>query len=546
MKRFGKVLLALALAAGFLYVCVSGPLNEAPWEVVPFVGSVRYTLGGEKISARSESIRAVITADDIPALAHFRAVKELDLRGSACVEEIQAWAAAHPEVHVIYSVTLPNGQSVDSDAESADLSWLTDDQVDETAQQLAFLPNLRLLQLGTLDGVRLSLGRLGTLNEACPKADFDFSYAIGGEPVSSDSSSISLAGLKREDVPGAAVVLSTMKQLSFVDLGSADDENNELTWTDVALLMSSCPYARFAYSFTLYGQPLDLDAQELDFRGVEVDDDAAALFEILPCMKRVTRLDMDSTGVGDERMAQLRDSFPDIEVIWRIWFGDLYSVRTDAERVLASKPSVGGMIYDPSPLQYCTKMKYLDLGHNDDMTDLSFAANMPELEVLIIAMTGVTDISPLASCPKLEYLEINSTQIADLSPLENSAALRHLNIGCCPNITDITPLLGLTELERLWIGCETPVPAAQAAAMREAAPGCKVNTTTSDPHGEAWRFTRYDPEEPKYYWVPRHELLRNQLGYNYQEYSFYWLDPLCDLEAPAQYKGKFGKEVYGL
>ena len=36
------------------------------------------------------------------------------------------------------------------------------------------------------------------------------------------------------------------------------------------------------------------------------------------------------------------------------------------------------------------------------------------------------------------------------------------------------------------------------------------------------------------------------MGYNYQEYSFYWLDPYCDLEAPEEFRGKFGKEVYGL
>ena len=59
-------------------------------------------------------------------------------------------------------------------------------------------------------------------------------------------------------------------------------------------------------------------------------------------------------------------------------------------------------------------------------------------------------------------------------------------------------------------------------------------------------FTGYDPEIPLYYWVDRYELLRHQLGYNYQEYSFYWLDPLCDVEAPAEHAGKYGKEVYGL
>ena len=275
-------------------------------------------------------------------------------------------------------------------------------------------------------------------------------------------------------------------------------------------------------------------------------DNGDALFKVLSCMNHCTYVDMDSTGVSYQSLEEMQKRFPNTKIVWRVWFGDNYSVRTDVERILASKPSVGGMIEDASVLRYCTDVKYLDLGHNDDLADLSFAASMPKLEVCIIAMTAITDISPLASCPNLEYLELNSTNIADLSPLQNSTGLHHLNIAGCPKIKDITPLYGLTELERLWIGRDTPVPAEQARHMKELAPTCNVNTTTDDPHGEAWRFTAYDPEIPKYYWVPRYELLREQMGYNYQEYSFYWLDPYCDKEAPEEYKGMFGKEVYGL
>lgn len=129
---------------------------------------------------------------------------------------------------------------------------------------------------------------------------------------------------------------------------------------------------------------------------------------------------MDNTGVSNEALAKIREEFLNIDVVWRVWFGTNYSVRTDVERILASKPTVGGMIYDASVLQYCTKVKYLDLGHNDELPSIDFVRNMPELEVLIIAMTAVRDISPLESCPKLEYLELNSTNIADISPLKNS------------------------------------------------------------------------------------------------------------------------------
>lgn len=51
---------------------------------------------------------------------------------------------------------------------------------------------------------------------------------------------------------------------------------------------------------------------------------------------------MDSCGVSDEEMAAIRDDFPDVNVVWRIWFGTGYSVRTDVEKILASQPQRAG------------------------------------------------------------------------------------------------------------------------------------------------------------------------------------------------------------
>ena len=372
-----------------------------------------------------------------------------------------------------------------------------------------------------------------------PLLDLKYTVTLpDGTVLDNSTTELDLSSLDQADVAGTAEALACLPAVTYIKLGT-------LTIADVTIIHEACPNAELDYSLTLYGHEINLNASSLDFRGTEISDEAAALVEVLPLMTRCTYLDMDSTGVSNEALAKIREQFPNIDVVWRVWFGTNYSVRTDVERILASKPTVGGMIYDASVLQYCTKVKYLDLGHNDELPDIDFVRNMPELEVLIIAMTAVRDISPLENCPKLEYLELNSTNISDISPLKNSTGLHHLNIAGCPNIKDISSLYGLTELERLWIGKDTPVPAEQVSAMKAAVPGCTINTTTEDPHGESWRYTGYDPEIPKYYWVPRYELLREQLGYNYQEYSFYWLDPLCDKEAPAEFKGKYGKEVYG-
>ena len=543
-KKVVQRLLALLILGGALVFGMSGIYHEAPWILAPLFGSVKVELGGKRVSASAESVKAVIGKRDLNQLEYLTRLRSADFRGSECYQEIAAWSASHPDVSVVFTVPLPNGQRVDTDTQELDLTWLSSADVPAVLDALSYLPDIRALRFGEVGGGQFGIQDMQTIRAVCPKADFHFSAVIGGRVFDGSDTSLDLHDARHEDVQALAVVLSCMGRLESVELGN--EETGTIPWEDIALLKATRPDVQFRYSFKLYGKSADLDTEKLDYRGIRITDNGDALYKVLSCMNHCSYVDMDSTGVSYQSLEELQRLFPKTKIVWRVWFGENYSVRTDVERILASKPSVGGMIEDASVLRYCTDVKYLDLGHNDDLADLSFAASMPKLEVCIIAMTAITDISPLANCPNLEYLELNSTNIEDLSPLRNSTGLHHLNIAGCPKIKDITALYGLTALERLWIGCDTPVPAEQAKHMKELVPACNVNTTTDDPHGDAWRFTAYDPEIPKYYWVPRYELLREQMGYNYQEYSFYWLDPYCDKEAPEEYRGMFGKEVYGL
>ncbi len=543
-KTVMQRLLAMLIIGGALIFGMSGIYHEAPWIIPPLFGSVKIEIGGRRLPADTETLTAKITRREIAQLDYFPNLRSVDFRGSNCYPELAAWARSHPEVDVLFSIPLPDGQVVDSNAQELNLTRLTSDQVPALLDALSFMPDVRRLRFAEVGGAQFGIQDMQTIRAVLPNAEFHFSALIGGRVFDGEAESLDLHDARREDVQELAVVLSCMPNLQTVELGS--ETAGMIPWADIALLKSVRPDVRFHYSFTLYGKDVTLDTEKLDYRGVEITDNGDALYSVLSCMNNCTYLDMDSTGVSDESMERLRDLFPQTKIVWRIWFGEYYSVRTDVERILASKPTVGGMIYDASVLKYCTDVKYLDLGHNYELADFSFLASMPKLEVLIVAMDAITDISPLKNCPNLEYLELNTTNIKDLSPLAGCTKIHHLNIAGCPNITDITPLYNMTELERLWIGRDTPVPAEQVAHLKSIVPNCDINTTTEDPTEEYWRYTRYDPEEPKYYWVPRYELLRNQMGYNYQEYSFYWLDPYCDLEPPEEYRGKFGKEVYGL
>lgn len=543
-----KILVGILGVAALAFLCLSGPVREGDASVRPLFGEVKVQLSSGRYPQDSKMLTAVLEAGETEYLYLFDRLEAADFSGSSCYEEIAAWARDNPQVTVKYTVDLPDGSRYDSSTTAVDLSGLPAGMAQAAAGALKCLPNLQTVSLGNVggDGSGLSLEDVVTLRIALSEVGFDFTLDLLGQSVEPDTRSVDLSGLESdsEQLMQAAAVLACLPELEEVKLGS--QSSSDLSWDDINMLAKACPNAALNFSFSLYGQELNLNAESLDFNHTEISDEGEKIRKILPLMRNCTYLDMDYCGVSNEAMAQIRDENPNVEVVWRIWFGENYSVRTDVERILASKPTVGGMISDASVLQYCTKVKYLDLGHNDDLSDLSFVSTMPELEVLIIAMTNISDLSPLANCPKMEYLEIQETQISDLSPLAGLSNLAHLNICNQENITDASPLYGLTKLERLWIGCNTPIPEEQVAELKESLPDCDINTTTNDPHGEAWRYSAYDPEEPKYYWVPRHELLREQMGYNYQEYSFYWLDPKCGDPAPAEYAGMFGKEVYGL
>ena len=406
-------------------------------------------IGGQQIDPSVSSLTAVLSDGETEKLDALENLRFLDLRGSENAAEIAAWAKAHPEVDVSFSVTLPDGTVLDSDAYTADLSGMSGEEALRAASQLALLPDLR-----------------------------------------------------------------------SVDLGK---ERGGLTPADTDAVRALLPKAELHLRFTLYGKEFDLADSTLNLRYIPVEDNGAAVRAVMGHMPNLRTVDMDSCGVDNETMEKLNQDFPDVKVIWRIWFGTKYSVRTDVEMILASKPTVGGMLWDDeaAKLYYCHDVKYLDIGHNGGITDIGFLRGMPKLEVAILAMGGWTDASPLADCPNLEYLEMQTTQCGDLSPLSGLKKLRHLNVAQNIRITDITPLYSLTELERFWLGCVNLVPKEQVDEMRRRAPKCEINTSVwDDPTTDHWRYNDW-------VFTDRYALLRVQFnGYTDKAFSFTWNDPL--------------------
>ena len=533
-------------------------------------------LSSRNFDMNTEALTAVVTPADLPLLDSFTALRSADFSGSTCYPEIVAWVQQHPDVEVTYNVTLPDGQVLPHTAESVDLSGMAAADAEETARLLSFLPNLRTVDLGTAQGgATLSNEALAAFAAACPDAALNYSLSFLGQELALTDTEVDFSSLSSAQAAEAASVLRSMNQVSLIHLG---DESNGLSWEDLTQLHEAAPAAVLDYGFTLWGVSANLSDPDISFSHIKMDDEGASVRKVLPLMVNLQSVDMDSCDVSNEAMAVIREENPGVNVVWRVWFAG-YTVRTDVERILASSQARGGQVTDEDArvLQYCTKVKYLDLGHNQVLTDISFTANMPELEVAIFAINNIEDISPLANCPKLEYLEINSTNVTDLSPLSNATALRHLNIGRVvksgendgtdelrPRVTDISPLFGLTELQRLYIGVLTApgIPKEQLETMAKtmglekqdnegnyceprvspeglAYDYIRINVSSGDPSQGTWRTAGYRPE-----WVwqqmltnggvfndpldDRYKLLREQFGYDNaeQSYSLAKNDPL--------------------
>ena len=356
-----------------------------------------------------------------------------------------------------------------------------------------------------------------------------------GLTVDAEAESLDLSALKEEDLEQALAGLAQMKKLKRVELG--EERGEELSWDAILQLEEAAPQAAFDYRFTLYGRSFSLQDKEMDLNHTGIYDGGELVRQVIACMPRLNYLCMDSCGVSNEDMAAIRDDFPNIEVVWRIWFGNCYSVRTNVEKILASQAGIGGNLTSEElnrTIVYCTKLKYLDLGHNLEIRDISFLNAMPEMEVLILAINHLGDISPIANCPKLEYLELFMSDISDLSPLKDLKELRHLNISDCPEIRDISPLFGL-DLERLSLGAVYSFPPEQIEEFKSLHPDCWVDDYGYDASQGGWRWSSDYDDDPDYkqmdYYIagchPRYALLRQQFGYrgDYSDYSFTWLDP---------------------
>ncbi|MBR1456770.1 MAG: hypothetical protein IJ594_06375, partial [Oscillospiraceae bacterium] len=364
---------------------------------------------------------------------------------------------------------------------------------------------------------------------------------------------LDLTQLREEDVDAILPLLAQMSELRHVDLGLAfpiseeeiekvdtrgkvtvetvlvaedlahTEQTPRLSWEAVRKLQEVCPAGSVEYGFRLWGKDLTTLDEALDFNHIRMDDEGAAVKAVLPYMENCRSLDMDFCYVSSPAMAEIRDAYPDMHVVWRVWFGNDCSVRTDVDTVLASNLNHVLTDYNTEEMKYLTALKYLDIGHNEYLHDFSFMEYMPDLEVAIICLGGLHDLSYVSKCTKLEFLEINTLKPGiDLSPLASLTNLEHLNICYDGKVTGYEALEHLTKLKRLWIGTHTYIPEEYIEHLREVLPDTNINTTEGTGCGGYWKHSPQGGYDPRYAEI--------RATFDYDHYptscSSFWNDPL--------------------
>ena len=265
--------------------------------------AAKVELSGQTVKDDIESISARVTPEDLEKLDGFENLTAADFSGSTCYEELAAWAEAHPQVDVLYTVPFPGGIMATNRTEELDLTGMKDASADQALENLAYLPRLKSVDLGTeQDG--LSPKTALRFLDARPDLAFSYHCRLLGKDITLDEKKLDLSDVSPNRIKAALDTISCLRELKSIELGSEERENHP-TWSLIRSLRKAAPEAEIHYSFTLYGVPLTLEDEEVDISYNYIADQWPEVLEIAECVAHDFKLRggfhrIHGMGVGDE------------------------------------------------------------------------------------------------------------------------------------------------------------------------------------------------------------------------------------------------------
>ena len=424
-----------------------------------------------------ETLTVVLSAGEIYTLNQYPNLKSVDLSGSTCYATILEYIQEHPKVDVTYTVDL-GGTSVSSKAKSVVLEPGSF-SYDILLENLQYLPNLTTV---SLPSVNLTPEQIDGILAAYPALTLEYSVSLFGQDVALTTTELDLTGMGDDQVEEACEKLGMLTSLTDVQLSSG------LSMESVARLQDAAPHVTFHYSFTLFGKSVSTTDEEIVYKNQTIGNDGESdLRRALAILDNCKRVVLDNCGFDYEVLAQVREDFREgPNVVWRVYFGvdKRYNLLTDEDTLRA----VYNVTDDTcGPMKYCEGVKYMDIGHNEYLTDLSFVSGMPNLEVMIASGSAVTELVGFENCKKLTWLELASClKLKNIDSLAGCENLQYLNI-CYTKVTSYEALDGLPLVRFV---CLSPKASAkEQKTFQEIHDGCR---TVFYGYSNPWTPWRYD------------------------------------------------------
>lgn len=441
-----------------------------------------------KYSGIEELSYIVETEKDLVHLDEYPDLKRLDLSGSTLDHvRLGDWIAIHPWIDITYSIPV-GGREYRSDTAEISLSN-TEANYEELMQSLKYLPELCRL---TLHNPAMTPQQIAALEKKYEDVEVSYTADLLGQTLDGRIETLDLSHISGEDVPALIGQLNMFAYLTEVEL-TDESGRSSLSPDQAKLLMEARPDISFHYVFDLFGKKISTTAEKLEYVNVPIGNDGVEqLRQALNILPDCSYLKLDSCGIDSEILAKLRQEFPGVNIVWRVYAGE-ESLLTDVQVL-----KFGHELKDDNcaDLAYCTQVKhlYIDSGN---LTDFSFIASMPLLESATLSRTYLSDLSSLAGCSNLVWLEIaECSRLKDLSPLKDLPNLKYLNVSK----TGVEDLSVLKELPLTNLMClNSKVPQDQRDAAQADHPDALVRFGTGYDYGYGWRFEDYNRTPCEYY-----------------------------------------------
>lgn len=427
--------------------------------------------------AEIEELTLIVDETTISTLDNYPNLKTVDLSGSTCYAAIEDYAEAHPDVNVIYTVSLGGVEvslpTTDLVLQPGSFHYIT------LVNNLRYLPNVTRVALPETD---LTMDQLDALRAAYPRITIEADFEIAGMKLGVETTELDLSGFDPANLPALVEKLPLLPNLTFVNLMD-ENGNSPFTMEQVRQIKAAQPKVVVNYTFELFGTTVSSSDEKLDFTNQKLGNEAAeelrAALDILP---ENVYIKVENCGFDNEVLGAIQQDYPEATIVWRVWYGNQNQL-TDAvmiRHVYNLKDN------NCENMKYFTKAKYLDLGHNETLTTIEFCAYMPDLEILIVSGSLVDDVTPLANCTKLWWLELAyCAKLTDISALAGCESLRNLNLGFT-KVTDLTPVLNL-PLKQLH-AISNKIPDEMEEEFDKAHPDCVTVWRGKQPYGYGWRY----------------------------------------------------------